>query len=424
MTQLHSRRQHRSQQSIGHGDPPAPALAGVRVLDMSRVLAGPFATQILADLGAEVIKIEHPVRGDDTRTWGPPFVGDESAYFLSVNRGKRSVAVDLKTEAGLDIVRGLAAESDLLIENMKPGDMARYGLNYDSLAALNPGLVYCSITGFGETGPLSHLPGYDFAVQAMCGIMAMTGVPDGEPMKVGVAWIDILCGLYAVIAMQAALRARETTGKGQYIDLSLWEAGVAAMANLAGAYLVSGEEPARHGNAHAQIVPYQLFATADGYIVVAVGNDGQFARFAAVIGQPELAADERFRTNPGRVEHRDELVPLLAEALQRRTTEEWLKPFGKANVPAAPLWGLHDALTSELARGRGVRWTVDHPTAGPLDTVASPLQHMSGTPAVATTAPPTLGQHTTEVLSRVLGYSEERLQRLAKLGAIGLPQSG
>lgn len=399
------------------------ALEGVRVLDMSRVLAGPFATQIFADLGAEVIKIEHPVRGDDTRTWGPPFVDEESAYFLSVNRGKRSVGIDLKTESGLALIKKLAAKSDVLIENMKPGDMARYGLDYESLAASNPGLVYCSITGFGETGPMSHLPGYDFAVQAMCGIMAMTGVPEGEPMKVGVAWIDILCGLYATIAIQAALRARETTASGQYIDLSLWDAGVAAMANLAGAYLASGREPARHGNAHAQIVPYEMFPTKDGYMVLAVGNDGQFARFANVIGRPDLADDERYKTNPARVEHRDTLVPMLTEALGQRTTDEWLTPLGEANVPAAPVWGLHAALTSDLADGRGNRWTLDHPTVGPVETVASPLQHMSGTPAAPTTAPPVLGQHTETVLRQLLGYTDEEIAALAASGAIKVTEN-
>lgn len=398
----------------------AGPLTGVRVLDMSRVLAGPFATQIFADLGAEVIKIEHPVRGDDTRTWGPPFVEGESAYFLSVNRGKKSVAVDLKSKAGLQVVRDLVAKSDVLIENMKPGDMARYDLNYDRVAAINPGIVYCSITGFGETGPMNHLPGYDFAVQAMCGIMAMTGEPEGEPMKVGVAWVDILCGLYAAIGIQAALWAREMTGKGQYIDMSLWEAGIAAMANLAGAYLASGREPARYGNAHAQIVPYQLFATADGYMVVAVGNDGQFARFARVIGKPELAEDERYKTNPARVRHRDELVPMLAEALKTRRTDEWLIPLGEANVPAAPLWGLHAALTSDLAKGRGARWTLQHPTAGAIDTVASPLQHMSGTPAKPTTPPPLLGQHTDGVLREVLGYDGATVEKLVQDGAVGV----
>lgn len=394
------------------------ALAGVRVLDMSRVLAGPFATQILADLGADVIKIEHPVRGDDTRAWGPPFVGGESAYFLSVNRGKRSVAIDLKHEAGRALVRELAAKSDLLIENMKPGDMARYGLDYDSLSARNPNLIYCSITGFGQTGPMRDVPGYDFAVQAMCGIMSVTGEADGPPMKVGVAWVDILTGLYAAVAMLSALRARDTTGRGQYIDLSLWEAGVAAMANLAGAYLVSRQDPPRLGNAHAQIVPYEMFPTADGYIVLAVGNDLQFARFAAVVGRPEWADDERFRTNPARVENRHVLVPLIADALRQKTTDEWLKPLAEAQVPAAPVWNLHQVFTSELAQARGAVWSMDHRAAGRIDTVASPLQHMSETPARPTQAPPTLGQHTEEVLRDVLGLNAEQVQKLADVGAI------
>lgn len=400
---------------------PAGALAGIRVLDMSRVLAGPFATQILADLGADVIKIEHPTRGDDTRSWGPPFVGGESAYFLSVNRGKRSVAVDLKTDEGREILKRLAAKSDLLIENMKPGDMARYGLDYESLSAVNPGLIYCSITGFGQTGPMRHLPGYDFAVQGMCGIMSVTGEPDGEPMKVGVAWVDILTGLYAAVAMQAALRARDLTGRGQYIDLSLWEAGVAAMANLAGSYLVSGRVPARWGNAHAQIVPYEMFPTKDGYMVLAVGNDLQFARLAEVVGRPEWAEDERFRTNPARVENRHVLVPMIREVLQQKTTDQWLAPLAEAKVPAAPVWNLHQVFTSELAEHRGARWPMEHPTAGRIDTVGSPLQHMSETPARPTLPPPTLGQHTEEVLTTVLGYSPEEVRRLAAAGAVGLP---
>ena len=394
------------------------ALAGVRVLDMSRVLAGPFATQILADLGADVIKIEDPSRGDETRQWGPPFAGTESAYFLSVNRGKRSVAVNLKTEAGQRIVRELAVRSDVLIENLKAGDMARYGLDYERLAAENPRLIYCSISGFGQTGPMRDVPGYDFAVQGMCGIMSVTGAPDGPPTKVGVAWVDILCGLYATVAIQAALRARETTGRGQYIDISLWDAAVAAMVNLAQAYLVSGREPGRLGNAHAQIVPYQMFPTADGYMVLAVGNDAQFERFCHVIGRPELAADERFATNPARVKNRDVLIPLLEAALKERTTGEWLGPLAAAKVPAAPVWGLAQVLESDLARHRGMRWPVDHPAAGAVDLVGSPLQHMSLTPARLAGPPPTLGQHTGEVLSELLGFSAEDVRRLAEDGVV------
>ncbi|MBO8141294.1 MAG: CoA transferase [Firmicutes bacterium] len=396
------------------------ALAGIRVLDMSRVLAGPFATQILADLGAEVIKVEDPARGDETRAWGPPFAGSESAYFLSVNRGKRSVAVNLKTEAGRQIVRELAGVSDVLIENLKPGDMARYGLDYETLSVENPRLVYCSITGFGQSGPMSRLPGYDFAVQAMCGIMSVTGAPGGPPTKVGVAWVDILCGLFAAVAIQAALRARERSGRGQYIDLSLWDAGVAAMANLAQAYLVSGKNPRRLGNAHAQIVPYQLFDTADGHLVVAVGNDAQFARFCQCLGRPEWSADPRFATNPARVRHRDELIPLVAGILRGKPTAKWLDLLARAQVPAAPVWELSDVFESDLAAHRGMRWSVEHPAAGTVDLVGSPLQHMSATPAQSQGPPPTLGQHTEEVLCGLLGYTPEQVRALAQAGAIGI----
>lgn len=407
---------------------PAPstegALQGVRVLDLSRVLAGPFATQILADLGAEIVKIEDPGRGDETRAWGPPFTQGESAYFLSVNRGKKSAAVNLKSPEGSRIVRELAARSDVFVENFKPGDMARYGLDYQGLAALNPRLVYCSVTGFGQKGPMRYMPGYDFAVQALCGIMAVTGDPEGPPMKVGVAWVDILCGLYAAVAVLAALRARERTGRGQYIDLSLWDAGVAAMANVAQAFLVSGQEPRRYGNAHAQIVPYQLFSTADGYVVVAVGNDAQFRRFCETIGRPELADDPRYATNPGRVANRESLVPLLAEVLAQGATARWLDALGEAKVPAAPVWTSSEVFRSELARARGTRWSVQHPAAGDLELVGSPLQHMSLTPARPGIPPPRLGEHTRWVLESVLHYPPETVDRLAREGAIGLGPPG
>lgn len=408
----------------GHTPCPASALEGVRVLDLSRVLAGPFATQILADLGAEVIKIEDPARGDETRAWGPPFAKGESAYFLSVNRGKRSVAVNLKSPDGGRIVRELALRSDVLVENFKPGDMARYGLDYQSLAALNPKLVYCSVTGFGQDGPMRDMPGYDFAVQALCGIMAVTGEPEGPPMKVGVAWVDILCGLYAAVGVLAALRARDRTGQGQHIDLALWDAGVAAMANLAQAYLVSGQEPGRYGNAHAQIVPYQLFAAADGFLVVAVGNDAQFRRFCRALGMPELADDPRYATNPARVEHRQSLVSVLAPALAAKPTAHWLASLREAKVPAAPVWGLGEVFGSQLARARGMRWTVGHPTAGDLQVVGSPFQHMSLTPARPGDPPPRLGEHTRVVLESLLGYASETVDRLAEEGAIGLGPKG
>ena len=395
----------------------AAPLAGIRVLDLSRVLAGPYATQILADLGATVWKVEPPW-GDETRAWGPPFVEGESAYFLAVNRGKKSLAIDLKHPRGQGLVRELARRADVLVENFKAGDLARYGLDYPSLAPLNPRLVYVSITGFGQTGPRAAEPGYDLALQGMTGIMSVTGEPDGPPTRVGVAWIDVMTGMMAAIGALAALRERERSGQGQHLDLSLFEVGLAAMANLAQSFLVSGRPPARLGSAHAQIVPYQAFEAADGWLIVAVGNDGQFRRLCEVVGRPDLRDDPRFGTNGDRVRHRAALVPALAEVLRARPRQAWLAAFREAGVPAAPVYDLREALSDPQASARGVLWRVDHPLAPGLPVVASPLQHLSRTPAAPLGPPPLLGQHTAEVLQEVLGLGPAEIEGLAEAGAV------
>lgn len=397
----------------------AGPLAGVRVLDLSRVLAGPFCTQILADLGATVWKVEPPW-GDETRGWGPPFERGESAYFLSVNRGKKSIAVDLKHPAGRDVVRELAVRADVVVENFKAGDLARYGLDYASLAPLNPGLVYVSITGFGHTGPRAHEPGYDIALQGMTGIMSVTGDPDGPPTKVGVAWIDVMTGMMAAVGVLAALRERDRSGRGQQLDLSLFDVGLAAMANLAQSYLLTGRPPGRVGNAHPQIVPYQVFEASDGWIVVAVGNDQQYRRLCEAVGRPELAEDPRFRTNAGRVSHRAELVPALAAALQARSRREWMEALGAAGVPCAPVYDLAEAFADPQAGARGAVWEIAHPLLGRVRTVASPLRHLSRTPARPGGHPPLLGEHTAEVLAEVLGMSRPRIEELARQGAVML----
>jgi crotonobetainyl-CoA:carnitine CoA-transferase CaiB-like acyl-CoA transferase len=404
---------------VSNGQTTVPAaLDGIRVLDLSRVLAGPLCTQMLADLGAEVWKIESP-SGDDTRHWGPPFRDGESAYFLSVNRGKKSVAVDLKDARGADLVRRLAARADVLVENFKHGDLQRFGLDYASLAAENPALVYASITGFGHTGPRAGQPGYDVVTEALTGIMSVTGEADGPPCKVGVAWVDVMTGLQATIGILAALRARAQHGRGQHIDLGMHEVGLMAMVNQAQAYLMTGTPPHRFGNAHPQIVPYQTFEAADGWLMVAVGNDGQFRRLANAIGHAPLGDDPRFRTNADRVRAREELVPQLAAVFRQRTRAEWTARLDPAGVPAAAVQDLAEAFADPQTTARGALWSLEHETLGAIRQVANPLQHMSLTPARAGAAPPPLGTHTDAVLGSELGLDAAMLAALRSSGAIG-----
>ena len=385
------------------------SLAGVRVLDLTRVLAGPWCTQVLADLGADVIKVERPGSGDDTRGWGPPFLKDaegnetpESAYFLCANRNKRSLTVDLSTAQGQAIIRRLAMRSDVLVENFKVGDMARHGLDAATLRAAHPRLVYCSITGFGQDGPYAQRAGYDFAVQGLGGLMSVTGAADGEPQKVGVAVADLFTGMYATVAILAALRHRDATGEGQAIDMALLDAQVAMLANLGSHYLVGGEVPARQGNAHANIVPYQVFAVADGHIIVAVGNDRQFARLCELLGEPELASDERFSTNAGRVRHRDVLVPQLQSALMSRDRQTWLVLLEAAGVPCGPVNDIADVFGDPQVRARDMCINMEHQSAVSLPLVASPIK-MSATPIRYVRPPPLLGEHTEEILAEMEG---------------------
>jgi len=404
------------------------ALSHIRVLDLSRVLAGPWASQVLADLGADVIKVERPGAGDDTRGWGPPWLRDqsdaetsESSYFLSTNRGKRSVTIDMARPEGQALVRRLAGRSDVLLENFKVGALARHGLGYEDLAAVNPRLVYCSISGFGQSGPYCRRAGYDFLVQAMGGLMSITGEPDGAagggPMKVGVAIADVLTGMYAATAVLAALAAREHTGRGQRVDLSLLDVQVAMLANQAEAFLVTGQPPGRLGNAHPSIVPYQAFATRDGHIVLAVGNDGQFARFCEEAGRPELVRDERFATNAARVQNRAELVPILASALERRTSADWIAALEDAGVPCGPINDLAQVFGDPQVRHRGMAIEVPHPLSGTVPLVASPIR-LSATPVAYHRPPPMLGQHTGEVLGELLGMEESEIAELRAKGVL------
>ena len=406
----------------------AGPLAGVVVLDLSRILAGPWATQVLADFGAEVIKVEHPRGGDDTRKWGPPFLKDadgrdtsESAYYLSANRGKRSVAIDIATEAGQDLVRRLAAQADVLVENFKVGGLARYGLGYDDLAGNNPRLVYLSISAFGQDGPSAAEPGYDAMIQGLGGLMSLTGVPDGEPgagpQKVGVAVADLMCGMYAVAAVLAALNERHTSGLGQYIDLSLLDTQVAWLANQNMNYLVSGVPPRRQGTAHPNIVPYQAFATADGHLMLAVGNDAQFARFCEAAGEPALAADVRYATNRSRVANRRELVPRVAAALRERTTAEWLAVLRAAQVPCGPINDLAQVFEDPQVRHRGLRFDLPHPLAGSVPGVRNPVRF--GRTAIACDRPPPpLGADTAEVLGARLGLDAAAVAALREQGVV------
>ncbi len=409
----------------------AGALSHLRVLDLSRVLAGPWASQLLADLGAEVIKIEKPGSGDDTRGWGPPWLADgdgeptrEAAYFLCTNRNKRSLTVDIARPEGQAIVRELAADADVVLENFKVGGLAAYGLDYASLRALNPKLVYCSITGFGQDGPYAARAGYDFLIQGMGGLMSLTGTPAGEPgagpQKVGVALTDILTGLYASNAILAALAHRDRAGfragDGQHIDLALLDVQVACLANQAMNYLVSGTAPRRMGNAHPNIVPYQDFPTADGDMILAIGNDGQFARFCEIAGHPEWAADERFASNAARVRHRKELIPLLRQTTVLRTTAAWIAALENAAVPCGPINDLAGVFADPQVQARGLRIDLPHAAGGVAPQVANPIR-LSATPVAYRTAPPTLGEDTDAVL-RALGRSDAEIAALHKEGIV------
>lgn len=391
-------------------------LQGIRVLDLSRVLAGPYCTMLLGDYGADVIKVEAPGRGDDTRQWGPPWAGGESAYYLSVNRNKRSITVNLKHADGAAIIRRLLEESDVLVENFEAGGMARFGLDFERARAINPRLVYCSITGYGQDGPYRDRPGYDFIVQAEGGIMSVTGEPDGQPMKVGVAVADIMAGMFACTAILAALHHRETSGEGQFIDISLFDSQLGWLANVAQNYLVSGEAPKRYGNAHANIVPYQAFATKDGWLVVGIGNDAQFQRFCEAAGCEAIWAEARFQTNPGRVHYRDDLIALLKEVFLQRGSREWLELLEQAKVPHAPINAIPQALAHAQAAARGMVQSVPHPSAGTIRLVG-PVAKFSATPALIQRHPPLLGEHTREVLQS-LGFQDEEIERLRGEGAI------
>ncbi len=404
------------------------ALAGLRVLDLSRVLAGPWAGQMLADLGADVVKVERPGAGDDTRAWGPPWLADadgrpghESAYFLCANRNKRSVTLDLAAPEGQALVRRLAVEADVVLENFKAGGLTQYGLDYASLSALNPRLVYCSITGFGQTGPYAARPGYDFLIQGMGGLMSITGRADGEagagPQKVGVALTDVMTGLHAAIAVLAALSARERTGRGQHIDLALLDVQIACLANQATSYLVGGQPPRRMGNAHPSIVPYQDFPTADGDMIVAVGNDGQFARLAEALGHAEWARDERFVSNPQRVAHRGVLIPLLRQATVMRTTAEWIRVLEAAGVPCGPINRLDQVFDDPQVRARGMRVELPHASGVAAAGVANPIR-LSETPVAYRQAPPLLGAHTGEVLGEWLGLGAGEVEALRGRGVL------
>ena len=372
---------------------PRP-LAGIRVLDLSRVLAGPWAGQILADYGADVLKVERPGVGDDTRTWGPPWWGEGesrvAAYFVCANRGKRSVAIDLASEAGLQQVRELAREADILIENYKVGQLARYGLDAVSLQAINPRLIYCSITGYGQTGPLARKAGYDFAIQAEGGLMSITGEPDGEPQKVGVAVTDLMTGVYATTAILAALHERHLTGKGRVIDASLFDVQVAMLANQGANQLIGGQTPRRMGNAHPNIVPYQVFPTLDGHMVLAVGNDGQFARFCEAAGHPAVSRDSRYISNPARVQHRRELVALLTQWTVQRSTADWLALLNEANVPCSPILNVAQVMEHPHTRARELRLQPQDADTPPM--IAQPML-MDGHRLSADLVPPALNAH-------------------------------
>ena len=391
-------------------------LKGIRVLDLTRVLAGPWATQMLADFGAEVIKIEKPGEGDDTRGWGPPFVKNadgsdgDAAYFQSANRGKQSVCIDMAKPEGAQLIKDLAAKSDILVENFKVGGLKKYGLDYETLKAINPKLIYCSITGFGQTGPYANRAGYDFMIQGMAGVMSITGEPDGQPMKMGVAFSDVFAGLHAVIGIQAALFHRERTGLGQYIDISLLDSQVSVLANQALNYLVGGKVPQRLGNAHPNIVPYQTFETADGHIIMAVGNDRQYAEYCKIIGAPELAM-EPYVTNRGRVENRNTLIPLLVPLMKQRNTDTWVEAFETAAVPCGPINTIDQVFANDQVLARGMQIGLTREDGVQVPGVANPIV-FGETPLQYESPSPLLGADTVTTLSNLLGLDAGKLSQL------------
>lgn len=380
------------------------ALENMKVLDLSRVLAGPYCSMILGDLGAEVIKVEAPGGSDETRKWGPPFQNDVSAYYLSANRNKKSITVDLKSAAGVELIKKLVVESDVIINNFKTGTMQRFGLDYETLAALNPEIVYCSITGFGETGPYQNMPGYDFIIQAMSGLMSITGDETSGPQKVGVAITDILTGLYACIGIQGALLERGLSGKGQQLDISLYDTAVSSLINIGSNYLMSGKIPAPLGNHHANIVPYQTFQTSDGQMVIAVGNDNQFKALSKVLSKPEYGTDERFQTNPDRVKHRDILVPLLQEVFSTKPTAYWQEKCQENNIPCGPIQTIAEVAKDPQLQARHMFIDDEHPTAGSIKMIGSPLK-LSRTPVTVRHHPPDPGEHNDEIRKH-LGISK------------------
>ena len=396
-------------------------LSGLRVIDMSRVLAGPWCGQIMADLGCEVIKIERPGRGDDTRGWGPPNLKDaqgkdtgEAGYYLAANRGKKSLTLDIASPEGQDIVRALAKDADILIENYKVGQLAKYGLDYATLRKLNPRLIYCSITGFGQTGPYADRPGYDVMAQGMGGVMSITGErddrPGGGPQRVGIAVSDLFTGVYAAVAINAALHHRDKTGQGQHLDMALLDTTVAVMSNQALNYLVSGEAPGRLGNEHPNVVPYQAFATKDHHVIMAVGNDAQFARFCELAGKPALAKDPRFATNSQRLVNRAVIIPIVEQIMKTKTRAEWMEALEKAGIANGPINSLDQVFEEKQVRARGMKIELPHPLAGKVPLVGSPMK-FSATPVEYKLAPPMVGQHTDEVLKSI-GYDAAKIEEL------------
>lgn len=398
------------------------ALSDIRVLDLSRVLAGPWCTQNLADLGAEVIKVERPKTGDDTRNWGPPWIRNEhgehtsdSTYYGSANRNKKSITIDIATPQGQQLVRELAAKSDVFVENYKVGDMARYGLAYDDIKKINPRIIYCSITGYGQTGPHAHRPGYDYVFQGIGGLMSITGerdgLPGGGPQRVGIAVTDIMTGMYSALAILAAVNARHTTGVGQYIDMALLDCIVAFGSNQAAGYMMTGDIPKRYGHAHPSVVPYQVFATEDGHIIVAVGNDAQYKRLCSVIDREDLWADERYQKASGRLVHREELISQLERTLKTRTSSAWLESMEANGIPSGPINNYKQVFEDPQVQHRGLWQQIPHPEGGLTPTIGSPLR-LSATPVQYRAAAPTLGQHTQDILRDLLGKSQSEIDQL------------